>query len=385
MTTAKDLFATIPEEPAAEAAGTRAEEEAADKPVVTSDATWQEADFSFEDAPAPPSRESLTSGMGRKNLTAVVDNPEDADSEMQDADVPAAVHPSSSSKRKGRSTSQGGAKKRAIPLKSPRSSSAGPKVKAAPVAKPVNKIPRAPSPPAKAAGSACGKTATKGDHPFGQSCCTESSADSSHRKATTEQRRLGSLGRQRRPRSLKGSSSRMSQPQRLSHPLFAVDWSRFASREAFLAKTSEVYKLDPNSAEGFNCHVTSYYYVSSDWGVSHPQSYSSIMLKNDSRQSHRWTCVHCRPSHPECADHKTVEEGIVHWWRHHCHPACWVWCEKATAFGVTTAEVQGCARELICQINPCHLVVHSTCSPTRCHLTPRAWIRGFSSLLIRRL
>ena len=163
-TTAKDLFATIPEEPAAEAAeaaGTRAEGEAADKPVVTSEATWQEADFSFEDAPAPPSKESLTSGMGRKNLTAVVDNPEDADSEMQDADVPAAVHPGSSSKRKGRSTSQGGAKKSATPLKSPRSSSAGLKVKAAPVTKPVNKIPKPPSPPAKAAGKPAAKPPPK--------------------------------------------------------------------------------------------------------------------------------------------------------------------------------------------------------------------------------
>ena len=87
-----------------------------------------------------------------------------------------------------------------------------------------------------------------------------------HRRAE----RLGSLGRQRRPKSLKGSSSRMSQPQPKSPPLFAVDWSRFTCREAFLAKTSEVCKLDPNSAEGFNCHVTSYYHVSSDWGVSHP-------------------------------------------------------------------------------------------------------------------
>ena len=125
-----------------------------------------------------------------------------------------------------------------------------------------------------------------------------------------------------------------------SPPLFAVDWSRFTAREAFLSKTSEVYKLDPNSAEGCNCHVSSYYYVSSEWGASHPQSYSSIMLKNNSRQSHRCftTCVHCRSNHPEYADHKTVEEGIVHWWKFHCHPACWVWCNKATEFGITTPE-----------------------------------------------
>ena len=69
-TTVKHLFATIPEESAAEAAeaaGTKAEEEAAEKRVTSQeDVNWQEADFSFEDAPAPPSKESLTSGLGRK-------------------------------------------------------------------------------------------------------------------------------------------------------------------------------------------------------------------------------------------------------------------------------------------------------------------------------
>ena len=183
-TTTKDLIATIPEDPAAEAAeaaGTKAEEEAADKPAVTSDATWQEADFSFEDAPAPPSKESLTSGMGRKNLIAVSDNPEGADSEMQDMEAPPMSHLGSSSKRKGRSSSQGAAKKRALPLKSPRSSSAGPQAKAAPAEKSANKIPRAASPQAKAVGKPAAK------HPFGQSCCTERSTTCSHRKASTEQ------------------------------------------------------------------------------------------------------------------------------------------------------------------------------------------------------
>ena len=49
-----------------------------------------------------------------------------------------------------------------------------------------------------------------------------------------------------------------------SPPLFAVDWSRFTSCEAFLSKTAEVCRLDPNSAEGYNHHVSSYYYVSTD-------------------------------------------------------------------------------------------------------------------------
>ena len=96
----------------------KAEEEAAAKKIVASEAdiNTQEADFSFEDAPAPTSKESLTPALVRKNLTAVA---EDSDSEMLDAQP--ALHPAAGSKRKG-------AKKRALPLKSPRSSSAGPEV-----------------------------------------------------------------------------------------------------------------------------------------------------------------------------------------------------------------------------------------------------------------
>ena len=98
-----------------------------------------------------------------------------------------------------------------------------------------------------------------------------------------------------------------------SPPLHAVDWSKFTSKEAFLTRTGEVYGIDPGSAEGHNFHVSSYYYyyVSADWGTGHPQSHSSIMLRNDSRQSHKWTCVHCRSKHPELADHKTAEEGTI--------------------------------------------------------------------------
>ena len=138
-------------------------------------------------------------------------------------------------------------------------------------------------------------------------------------KAATEKedQSMGGLGE---------GQSKVAERERLeaaapkSPPLFAPEWQRFTSRESFLQKTAETYRLDPNSAEGYNHHVASYYYVSTDWGVSHPQSYSSIMLKSDSKQSHRWTCVHCRPSHPEIADHKTVEEGMIHWWRNPLSP-----------------------------------------------------------------
>ena len=29
----------------------------------------------------------------------------------------------------------------------------------------------------------------------------------------------------------------------------------------------------------------------------------------------------------------------MHWWKHHSHPACWTWCDQATALNVTTAEM----------------------------------------------
>ena len=62
--------------------------------------------------------------------------------------------------------------------------------------------------------------------------------------------------------------------QRQSHPLsLHVDWSRFTFREAFLATTTEVYKpLDPNSAERYNCHVTSYNYAFEPHGGCLPMS-----------------------------------------------------------------------------------------------------------------
>ena len=81
-------------------------------------------------------------------------------------DAQPAAHLGSSSKPKGRSTLQGGAKKRALPLKSPRSSSAGPKLKAAPVPKSSNKVPREASPHAKAVGKPAAKPPPKAITPL---------------------------------------------------------------------------------------------------------------------------------------------------------------------------------------------------------------------------
>ena len=49
--------------------------------------------------------------------------------------------------------------------------------------------------------------------------------------------------------------------------------------------------------------------------------------------------MHCRVAHPEDCDFKTVEAGIIHWWKWHGHHSSWQWTEKASVFNVTTADV----------------------------------------------
>ena len=152
-------------------------------------------------------------------------------------------------------------------------------------------MPRAVSPQGKAVGKPAAKPPPKTITPLGKAAVAQPPP-----KAVTAKAPPSKADRAREDwEAAKEKVAERQQQENLaapkSPPLFAVDWSRFTSREAFLSKTAEVYRLDPHSAEGHNHHVSSCYYVSTDWGVSHPQSYSSIMLKNDSRQSHRWTCA----------------------------------------------------------------------------------------------
>ena len=160
-TTAKDVVASIAEDPAAEAAA-EAQGDEAEEAAAAAKANW-EPDFSFEDAPVPPSKDVLTTKLGRKNLMTSGVTADDEDSEMADADTAAASHLGSSSKRKGRSSSQGAAKKRALPPKSPRTSSVGAKAKSPPTIRPAsaNKMPRSASPQGKAESKVAGKPAVK--------------------------------------------------------------------------------------------------------------------------------------------------------------------------------------------------------------------------------
>ena len=338
----KAAVTSIPGEPAEEA-------EAEKSP--------SEPDFSFEDGPEQ-AKDVVTSALGRKDLlTMDVTSDTEGDKEMVDINQPP------SGKRKGRPASHG-AKKRALPPKSPRAPSVGAGESASAKAKAAspqpsrpasaNKMPRSASPQAKADSVIASKPPVK-PPPKGITPITPVAAAKPPPKAVTSadaaavaEEKQAKLRAEKEAKALadwKKAQNTVAERQAAaasappSPPMFTTDWSKITSREDFLKRTSDAFRLDPNSAEGFNHHVSSYYYVSSNWGVSHPQSYSSLMLKSDSRQSHRWTCVHCRVAHPDVCDHKTVEEGIIHWWRHHCHHSSWVWCEKAGVFNVTTADV----------------------------------------------
>ena len=149
VTSAKEAVPSIAEDAAGEAAA-EVQGDEAEEAAAAAKPNW-EPDFSFEDAPVAPSKDVLTTKLGCKNLMTSGVTAEDEDSEMADADAPAASHLGSSSKRKGRSSSQGAAKKRALPPKSPRTSSVGAKAKSPPATRPAsaNKMPRSSSPQGK--------------------------------------------------------------------------------------------------------------------------------------------------------------------------------------------------------------------------------------------
>ena len=314
----------------------------AEEPTEEAEAekTPSEPDFSFEDGPEQ-SKDTVTTAMGRKDLFT-----------MDVTSDPEADHPASG-KRKGRPASHG-AKKRALPPKSPRTSSVGASAKAKATSPPpsrpasANKMPRSASPQTKADSMIAAKPPVKPPpkgitlitpvavaKPPPKAVTSAAAAEKEAKAKAAAEEKQAKIRAEKEAKALadwhkaqetvaERQAAAASAP--VSPPMFTTDWSKVTSRKDFLKKTSDAYRLDPNSAEGFNHHISSYYYVSSNWGVSHPQSYSSLMLKSDSRQSHRWTCVHCRVAHPDVCDHKTVEEGIIHWWRHHCHHSSWVWC-----------------------------------------------------------
>ena len=100
--------------------------------------------------------------MGRKDLMTTDITSDDADQEMVDVDPATGSHLASGAKRKGRSVSHG-AKKRAHPPPSPRTSSAGAKARSPPAKKIAssNKMPRSASPQPKSEGKVAGKPPVK--------------------------------------------------------------------------------------------------------------------------------------------------------------------------------------------------------------------------------
>ena len=107
---------------------------------------------------------------------------DDADQEMADVDPATGSHLASGAKRKGRSVSHG-AKKRAHPPPSPRTSSAGAKARSPPAKKIAssNKMPRSASPQGKVAGKPPVKPSPQGNHSAECSCSCEATAKECHR------------------------------------------------------------------------------------------------------------------------------------------------------------------------------------------------------------
>ena len=136
----------------------------AEEPAEEAEAgkTPSEPDFSFEDGPEQ-SKDTVTTAMGRKDLLTM-DVTSDAEEDKEMVDI---TH-LSSGKRKGRPASHG-AKKRALPPKSPRTSSVGAsesaKAKASspppPRAASANKMPRSASPQTKADSTSAAKPPVK--------------------------------------------------------------------------------------------------------------------------------------------------------------------------------------------------------------------------------
>ena len=326
--------------------------------------TPSEPDFSFEDGPEQ-SKDTVTPAMGRKDLMTmdVTSDDAEADQEMVNVDPAAESHLASGESAKADQPLM--ALRSELFLRShpvlhlwvQRRSHRQPSRPAS-----ANKMPRSASPQTKAESKVTGKPPVKpppkGITPLTAAAVAKpppksvtaaaAAAEKEARAKTAAEEKQAKMKAEKEAKAVadwQRAQETVAERQAtaaaapMSPPLFTTDWSKVTSREDFLKKTSDAYRLDPNSAEGFNHHVSSYYYFSSDWGVSHPQSYSSLMLKSDSRQSHRWTCVHCRVSHPDVCDHKTVEAGIIHWWQRHSHHSSWLWCEKAGVFNVTTADV----------------------------------------------
>ena len=303
-TSAKDAVASIPEDPAAETAeeeGSKAEALAAEK------SSW-EADFSLEDAPTPPSKDVLSTGMGRENLMVPGVTAEDEDSEMAEADPAAVGHLGSSAKRKGRSTSQGAATKRALPPKPPRASSVGPKAKSPPADKPAsaNKMPRAASPPGKAESKAAGKPAVKpppksitplSAHAAAKpppkpvtskaASSKEDKAWDDWEKAPKQKWQKGSIRRAWLPRSHR----RCSRSTGAASPPVRTSSTRLPKSTAWI----------PTRRMGYNHHVASFYYVSTDWGVSSPPV---LQLNHAQKRQQAISQLDMRPlssfSHRDC-------------------------------------------------------------------------------------
>ena len=115
---------------------------------------------------------------------------------------------------------------------------------------------------------------------------------------------------QEAPPAVAASAAKSPPVAAASAPKFSVDWKALTSKTD-LDKTREVYQVDAGSAEGYNTHVSSYYYYSDTWGTSPPQS--PLVLRLLSTPRRRW--------------------GWLQDWRR-CHRSLVAWAQSTLGLGL---------------------------------------------------
>ena len=135
-------------------------------------------------------------------------------------------------------------------------------------------------------------------------------------------------------------------------------------------KAGKGTKLTLAGAEGYNTHVSCYYYFSDTWGTSHPHSHATCVLKNNSKQrvtAGRGCSVSCRLE--QKAASKPVSQTVVHWWKEHAQPA-WNERHKTEELCVTTYDL-------------CHAVINIKLFSPPCPKSTPSHPKGVNKKLLR--
>ena len=146
------------------------------------------------------------------------------------------------------------------------------------------------------------------------------------------------------------------EPDRLTPEWEQTDWLNLPDKESFLDACNRCFFLDCTSAEGFNTHVSQYYYCSDDWAIPHPLALRTCVLKRDSTQPLRWACWLCHePSaggKTQRLPFKTSDSQQQHWWENHSQQHAWDFCRRGNQLHITPGELGQAILGLDLKVNP---------------------------------